>query len=100
MHAVIESRCTGCELCLPPCPTDCIEMIDSNPSTPWSSEQANAARSRYEARTVRLNKAQTQGVATPEDRRRALVAQALERATQRRQSVREANAPATPVSPA
>jgi electron transport complex protein RnfB len=26
MHTVIESECTGCELCLPPCPVDCITM--------------------------------------------------------------------------
>jgi electron transport complex protein RnfB len=26
MHTVIEQQCTGCELCLPPCPVDCIEM--------------------------------------------------------------------------
>ena len=92
MHAVIESRCTGCELCLPPCPTDCIEMVEAKDSSPWSSEQANAARSRYEARTMRLNRAQARSLETPEDRRRALVAQALERATQRRESARKAGA--------
>jgi electron transport complex protein RnfB len=27
MHTVIESQCTGCELCLPPCPVDCIGMV-------------------------------------------------------------------------
>jgi electron transport complex protein RnfB len=26
MHAVIESECTGCELCVAPCPVDCISM--------------------------------------------------------------------------
>jgi electron transport complex protein RnfB len=25
-HTVIEAQCTGCELCLPPCPVDCIEL--------------------------------------------------------------------------
>ena len=92
MHAVIESRCTGCELCLPPCPTDCIEMVEVNNPSSWSSEQADAARSRYEARARRLNKAQARSLETPEDRRRALVAQALERATQRRESARKASA--------
>jgi electron transport complex protein RnfB len=24
MHTVIADHCTGCELCLPPCPVDCI----------------------------------------------------------------------------
>ena len=28
MHTVIESECTGCDLCLPPCPVDCIDIIE------------------------------------------------------------------------
>ena len=27
MHTVIARECTGCELCLAPCPVDCIQMI-------------------------------------------------------------------------
>jgi electron transport complex protein RnfB len=27
MHTVIEPLCTGCELCVPACPVDCIELI-------------------------------------------------------------------------
>jgi electron transport complex protein RnfB len=27
MHTIIIDECTGCELCLPPCPVDCIDMI-------------------------------------------------------------------------
>jgi electron transport complex protein RnfB len=26
MHTVIASECTGCELCVAPCPVDCITM--------------------------------------------------------------------------
>jgi electron transport complex protein RnfB len=26
MHTIIASECTGCELCLAPCPVDCISM--------------------------------------------------------------------------
>jgi electron transport complex protein RnfB len=26
MHTVIQSECTGCELCIAPCPVDCISM--------------------------------------------------------------------------
>jgi electron transport complex protein RnfB len=26
MHTVIADECTGCELCIPPCPVDCIEL--------------------------------------------------------------------------
>ena len=28
MHIVIEDICTGCELCIEPCPVDCIETIN------------------------------------------------------------------------
>ena len=26
MHVIVADQCTGCELCLPPCPVDCIAM--------------------------------------------------------------------------
>jgi electron transport complex protein RnfB len=26
MHTVIAAECTGCELCVVPCPVDCINM--------------------------------------------------------------------------
>ena len=26
LHVIVASQCTGCELCLPPCPVDCIHM--------------------------------------------------------------------------
>jgi electron transport complex protein RnfB len=26
MHTVIDAQCTGCELCVAPCPVDCITM--------------------------------------------------------------------------
>jgi electron transport complex protein RnfB len=26
MHTVIVAECTGCDLCVEPCPVDCIEM--------------------------------------------------------------------------
>jgi len=27
MHTVIWNECTGCDLCVEPCPVDCIDMI-------------------------------------------------------------------------
>jgi electron transport complex protein RnfB len=27
MHTVIVDECTGCELCVAPCPVDCIHMV-------------------------------------------------------------------------
>jgi electron transport complex protein RnfB len=26
MHTVLEAECTGCELCIAPCPVDCIHL--------------------------------------------------------------------------
>ena len=28
MHTVIIDECTGCDLCVEPCPVDCIDMIE------------------------------------------------------------------------
>ncbi|MGD8629645.1 MAG: 4Fe-4S binding protein, partial [Gammaproteobacteria bacterium] len=27
MHTVIASECTGCNLCIPPCPVECIHIL-------------------------------------------------------------------------
>ena len=60
MHTVIEPYCTGCELCIPVCPVDCISLeVVSGERTgwqAWSAEQADRARSRYEARQQRLQR--------------------------------------------
>ena len=29
MHTVVIDYCTGCKLCLPPCPVDCIDLVDN-----------------------------------------------------------------------
>lgn len=58
MHTVIEPYCTGCELCIPVCPVDCISLEPvSGERTGWEAwtpQQAEQARSRYEARRIRL----------------------------------------------
>ena len=62
MHTVIDGQCTGCELCVPACPVDCISLLPvTAPHTGWSAwtpEQADAARSRYQARTQRAQRMQ------------------------------------------
>ena len=36
MHTVLVGECTGCELCLAPCPVDCIQMVPFAPTvTTW-----------------------------------------------------------------
>jgi len=64
MHTVIEPQCTGCELCIPVCPVDCISLEDATPGqsgwAAWSPIQADEARSRYAARTARLQRDQSE----------------------------------------
>ena len=57
MHTVIEAYCTGCELCLPVCPVDCMKLEtasgDATGWAAWPQAQADLARSRYAAKTLR-----------------------------------------------
>lgn len=86
MHTVLADWCTGCDLCLPPCPVDCIEMreVDGQPS--WSTEQAEQARSRYEARKQRLSAPPAEPLApvASDSEKQQAVAAALARARARR----------------
>jgi Na+-translocating ferredoxin:NAD+ oxidoreductase subunit B len=110
MHTVIEAYCTGCELCVPACPVDCIGLENASGEhtgwQAWSQEQAAQALRRYEARRARAARerdehsarlqakaaakladlpGQTHGAEGAEaDRKRAVIAAALERARARR----------------
>src|SRR6185312_5558789 len=57
MHAVVEAACTGCELCLPVCPMDCIALEEASAGATgwnaWSPVQADAARERFARRQAR-----------------------------------------------
>jgi electron transport complex protein RnfB len=58
MHTVINDLCTGCDLCVPPCPVDCITMVDISGSRTgwdaWTQQQADEARARHDFRSFRL----------------------------------------------
>jgi len=54
MHVVLAADCTGCDLCLAPCPMDCIAMIPVEPPRQWTRADADRARHRLQARSVRL----------------------------------------------
>jgi electron transport complex protein RnfB len=60
MHTVIESLCTGCELCVPACPVDCISMEPVTPGATgwaaWSPAQADEARQRYGFHRTRVER--------------------------------------------
>ncbi|MGZ8288480.1 MAG: electron transport complex subunit RsxB [Telluria sp.] len=111
MHTVMPSLCTGCDLCVAPCPVDCITMMpvtgERTGWAAWSQPDADAARSRHDFRAMRLAREKAENDArlaakaaqklkavtaeatnTPEElaekeRKRAIIAAALERARQK-----------------
>jgi electron transport complex protein RnfB len=58
MHTVIDPLCTGCELCIPVCPVDCISLVpvtgERTGWQAWSAAQAEEARDRYAFHRERL----------------------------------------------
>ena len=108
MHTILPSLCTGCDLCVAPCPVDCIVMYPVTDERTgwkaWTQEQAAAARERHDFRTLRLRREREENDArlaakavekmkavtaevsnTPEEiaekeRKRAIIAAAMERA--------------------
>jgi electron transport complex protein RnfB len=108
MHTIVPDLCTGCDLCVAPCPVDCIVMMPVTDERTgwdaWSQQQADAARARHDLRTVRLQRERAENDArlaakalakmqevtaeaanTPaelaeKERKRAIIAAAMERA--------------------
>ncbi len=108
MHTVMPELCTGCDLCVAPCPVDCIAMVDATPGKTgweaWSQEQADAARERHAFHVSRLRRdkeendarlaakaaaklkaVEAESTLTPEERtaqerKRAIIQAAMERA--------------------
>lgn len=112
MHTILPDLCTGCDLCVAPCPVDCISMAPVTTATgwdAWSQQDADAARARHDFRTTRLERERLENDArlaakavekmravtaettnTPEElaekeRKRAIIAAAIERAKQKAQ---------------
>lgn len=110
MHTILPSLCTGCDLCVAPCPVDCIVMFPVTDSTgwaAWSQDQADAARARHDFRTARLTRERAENDArlaakavakmkevtaetgntaaelAEKERKRAIIAAAIERARQK-----------------
>jgi electron transport complex protein RnfB len=63
MHTVLASWCTGCELCLPPCPVDCIALV---PVT--TLPEADLSRARFDFRNARLARDASENAARLEGR--------------------------------
>lgn len=124
MHTVVPSLCTGCDLCVAPCQVDCIVMYPvSGEATgwdAWSQLDADDARARHDLRTARLRREAeendarlaakavskmqelkqevpaTTAEAAEKERKRAIIAAAMERA---RAKAAAASTPATPDTP-
>nr|WP_315260753.1 electron transport complex subunit RsxB [uncultured Duganella sp.] len=59
MHTIVPALCTGCDLCVAPCPVDCIVMYPVTETTgwdAWSQADADAARERHDFRSLRLKR--------------------------------------------
>jgi electron transport complex protein RnfB len=107
MHTIVPDLCTGCDLCVYPCPVDCIVMYPVTETTgwdAWNQQQAGAARERHDFRAFRLQRDQqendarlaakavakmkavealdpaTDADAAEKERKRAIIAAAMERA--------------------
>jgi len=121
MHTILPSLCTGCDLCVAPCPVDCISMLpvtgERTGWDAWSQEQADAARARHDFRSERLQREKEENDArlaakalekmravtaeqtnsaeelAEKERKRAIIAAAIERARQK------AATPPAPPSP-
>jgi electron transport complex protein RnfB len=90
MHTVIAAECTGCKLCLPPCPVDCITMTETGET--WTHEErlrrARQYRRRYEAGTERLERERAARLAAGRDKagerkKQATIERVMQRASQR-----------------
>ena len=121
MHTVVASLCTGCDLCVAPCPVDCIVIYpvrgEATGWDAWSQPEADDARARHDLRTARLRREAeendarlaakavskmqelkqevpaTTAEAAEKERKRAIIAAAMERA---RAKAAAASAPPAP----
>jgi electron transport complex protein RnfB len=111
MHTILPSLCTGCDLCVAPCPVDCISMLpvtgERTGWDAWTQDQADAARARHDFRSARLTREKEENDArlaakalekmravtaeqansaeelAEKERKRAIIAAAIERARQK-----------------
>ena len=98
MHTVVTELCSGCDLCVPPCPVDCIAMVPAvGADAIWGRSRADAARERFERRRSRQERERREraerlaarALKAKEDpdaeKKRVIIQAAVERARARRQ---------------
>lgn len=109
MHTIVPELCTGCELCIPPCPVDCISMqpvsaeeLARDRSAQWREQHDFHLYRLARAREERPHKASSMKAPAEEapkpaaelmavDAKKALIAAAMERARQQRESTTAKN---------
>ena len=83
MHSIISDECTGCELCVAPCPVDCIDLEILHQAQDHE-EKKSRARDRFQARQdrllneqkIKIEKRQPAALANKKDYVRAAIARA------------------------
>ena len=98
MHTVIERECTGCKLCVPVCPTDCISLVpapapdSAEPPSRWpafSLDQTRKARRMVEQKLAREAEEEDRKQAKRIDHRRRIMKREIELALARKRSERQ-----------
>ena len=56
-HVVIAALCTGCNLCIEPCPVDCIEILPHDGGGSNNDAMREQSRLRYQAKQARMARA-------------------------------------------
>lgn len=125
MHTVVAELCTGCDLCVTPCPVDCIAMVEITPGktgwAAWSQQQADAARARHDFRIARLRREKEENDArlaakaaaklkqveaesassaaeqAAQERKKAIIQAAIERARLKKEQMTMQNGPASTI---
>jgi electron transport complex protein RnfB len=85
MHTVIAGACTGCELCVAPCPVDCISLTPTGAQPTRDEQRAAAARARqhFERHTERILRERKSRRDAGRDGSSAIDQQVLQRAIER-----------------
>ena len=82
---VLSDVCIGCELCVPPCPVDCIDILPRAAGFQKSQFFIQQAHSRSRQRTERLNRQQQLPVDCPSLSERQIAIQAaIQRSREKR----------------
>lgn len=96
MHSIITNICSGCDLCIPACPVDCIETIPNNDNinkAEMFKSRFIAKKAREEANSIKKsqeykkNKIGTSNNSQDIDARKAAIAAAVARVTNKRLQV-------------